>query len=69
MSITVCRHPKLRTRLRLRLSTTRLKLDPKARAGLFSGYEGLSKAYRVYDIEAEQVVISRDVNFDEYSHR
>ena len=43
----------------------RLKLDSKARAGLFSGYEELSKAYRVYDIEAGQVVISRDVNFDE----
>ena len=25
----------------------------------------MSKAYRVYDIEAGQVVISRDVNFDE----
>uniref|UniRef100_A0AAV1TXN3 Reverse transcriptase Ty1/copia-type domain-containing protein n=1 Tax=Peronospora matthiolae TaxID=2874970 RepID=A0AAV1TXN3_9STRA len=29
------------------------------------GYEEVSKAYRVYDIEAEQVVISRDVTFDE----
>uniref|UniRef100_A0AAV1TI94 Reverse transcriptase Ty1/copia-type domain-containing protein n=1 Tax=Peronospora matthiolae TaxID=2874970 RepID=A0AAV1TI94_9STRA len=28
-------------------------------------YEEASKAYRVYDIEAGQVVISRDVNFDE----
>ncbi|GMF34083.1 unnamed protein product [Phytophthora lilii] len=43
----------------------RLKWDPKARAGLFLGYEEASKAYRVYDIEAGQVVISRDVNFDE----
>ena len=25
----------------------------------------MSKAYRVYDIEAGQVVVSRDVNFDE----
>ncbi|KAG3015858.1 hypothetical protein PC121_g25102 [Phytophthora cactorum] len=39
--------------------------DPKARAGLFLGYEEVSKAYRLYDIEAGQVVISRDVNFDE----
>ena len=43
----------------------RLKWDPKARAGLFLGYEEGSKAYRLYDIEAGQVVISRDVNFDE----
>ena len=31
----------------------------------FLGYEEVSKAYRAYDIEAGQVVISRDVNFDE----
>ncbi|KAG2922339.1 hypothetical protein PC117_g16009 [Phytophthora cactorum] len=43
----------------------RLKWDPKARAGLFLGYEEVSKAYRLYDIEAGQVVISHDVNFDE----
>ena len=43
----------------------RLKWDPKARAGVFLGYEEVFKAYRVYDIEAKQVVISRDVNFDE----
>ncbi|KAG2964949.1 hypothetical protein PC120_g27310 [Phytophthora cactorum] len=42
----------------------RLKWDPKARAGIFLGYEEVSKAYRLYDIEAGQVVISRDVNFD-----
>uniref|UniRef100_A0AAV1TK40 Retroviral polymerase SH3-like domain-containing protein n=1 Tax=Peronospora matthiolae TaxID=2874970 RepID=A0AAV1TK40_9STRA len=29
------------------------------------GYEEVSKAYRVYDIGADQVVISRDVTFDE----
>ena len=29
------------------------------------GYEEVSKAYRVYDIEVDQVVISRDVTFDE----
>uniref|UniRef100_A0AAV1U7Z5 Integrase catalytic domain-containing protein n=1 Tax=Peronospora matthiolae TaxID=2874970 RepID=A0AAV1U7Z5_9STRA len=43
----------------------RLKWEPKARTGTFLGYEEASKAYRVYDIEAGQVVISRDVNFDE----
>uniref|UniRef100_H3H730 Integrase catalytic domain-containing protein n=1 Tax=Phytophthora ramorum TaxID=164328 RepID=H3H730_PHYRM len=34
----------------------RRKWDPKARAGLFLGYEQVSKAYRLYDIEAGQVV-------------
>ena len=43
----------------------RLKWDPKARAGIFLGYEEVSKAYRVYDIEAGQVIVSRDVNFNE----
>uniref|UniRef100_A0AAV1T6J6 Reverse transcriptase Ty1/copia-type domain-containing protein n=1 Tax=Peronospora matthiolae TaxID=2874970 RepID=A0AAV1T6J6_9STRA len=43
----------------------RPKWDPKARTGIFLGYEEASKAYRVYDIEAGQVFISRDVNFDE----
>ena len=43
----------------------RLKRDPKARPGLFMGYEESSKAYRVYNIEGDKVVISRDVNFDE----
>uniref|UniRef100_A0AAV1U6K5 Integrase catalytic domain-containing protein n=1 Tax=Peronospora matthiolae TaxID=2874970 RepID=A0AAV1U6K5_9STRA len=33
----------------------RLKWDPKARAGIFVGYEEVSKAYRVYDIEAGQL--------------
>ena len=40
----------------------RLKWDPKEHNGLFSGYKKVSKAYRVYDFEAEQVKISRDVN-------
>ena len=42
-----------------------LKWDPKAREGMFMGYEEASKAYRVYDIEAGQVVISRDITFNE----
>ena len=33
--------------------------------GVFAGYEEVSKAYRVYDIDAQRVVISRDVTFDE----
>uniref|UniRef100_A0AAV1UKJ8 Integrase catalytic domain-containing protein n=1 Tax=Peronospora matthiolae TaxID=2874970 RepID=A0AAV1UKJ8_9STRA len=43
----------------------RLKWDLKARAGIFVGYEEVSKAYRVFDIEEGRVVVSRDVNFDE----
>ncbi|KAG2957085.1 hypothetical protein PC118_g24186 [Phytophthora cactorum] len=38
----------------------RLKWDPKARAGIFLGYEEVSKAYRLYDIKAGQVVINVD---------
>ena len=45
----------------------RLKSDPKSRVGVFVGYEEVSKAYRVYDIDAQRVVISRDVTFDESS--
>ena len=33
-------------------SEKRLKWDPKARMGIFVGYEEVSKAYRVFDIEA-----------------
>ena len=32
---------------------------------MFLGYEEASKVYRIYDIEADQAVISRDVTFDE----
>lgn len=46
-------------------SEKRLKWDPKARVGIFMGYEEVSKAYRVFDIEAGQVMIIRDVTFDE----
>ena len=46
-------------------SEKRLKWDPKARVGIFVGYEEVSKAYRVFDIEAGQVIITRDVAFDE----
>ena len=50
----------------------RSKWDPKSREGLFMGYEEASKVYRIYDIEADQAVISRDATFDEStlgSHR
>ena len=48
----------------LTLKEKRSKWDPKAREGLFMGYEEVSKAYLTYDIEADQVLISRDVTFD-----
>ena len=44
-------------------------MEPKARTGIFLGYAQTSKAYRVYGIEAGQVVISRDVNLNEGSFR
>ncbi|ETI36516.1 hypothetical protein F443_17383, partial [Phytophthora nicotianae P1569] len=51
-------YPYVRTALESEVVTTvnekRLKWDPKARAGVFMGYEEVSKAYRVYDIEAGQ---------------
>ncbi|KAG3176917.1 hypothetical protein PC128_g17075 [Phytophthora cactorum] len=40
----------------------RLKWDPKARAGLFLGYEEVSKAYRLYDIEAGQDFASLEIS-------
>uniref|UniRef100_K3WYJ4 Integrase catalytic domain-containing protein n=1 Tax=Globisporangium ultimum (strain ATCC 200006 / CBS 805.95 / DAOM BR144) TaxID=431595 RepID=K3WYJ4_GLOUD len=43
----------------------RLKWDAKSRRCLFMGYEESSKAYRVYDIEGGNVVLTRDVNCDE----
>ena len=41
-----------------------LKWDPKPREGLFMEYEEISKANRVYNIEADEVVIYRDLTFD-----
>ena len=43
----------------------RLKWDLKAREGLFMGYEEVSEAYGIDDIEADRVIVSRDVTFDE----
>ena len=34
---------------------------------MFVSYEEVSKSYRVYDIDAQQVVICRDATFDESS--
>ena len=43
----------------------RLKWDPEAQVGIFIGYEEATKAYRVFDVESGQIMISRDVTFDE----
>ena len=43
----------------------RSKWDPKAREAPCVGYEEVSKAYQIYDIEVDRVMISRDVTFNE----
>uniref|UniRef100_A0AAV1VB90 Integrase catalytic domain-containing protein n=1 Tax=Peronospora matthiolae TaxID=2874970 RepID=A0AAV1VB90_9STRA len=48
----------------LTLKVKRMKCDSKARVRMFMGYEEASKAYRVYDIEVGQAVISRDFTSD-----
>lgn len=41
------------------------KRDAKSRVGVFMGYEKMSKAYCVHDMKPRQVVVTRDVNFNE----
>jgi hypothetical protein len=41
------------------------KLDEKAEKGIFLGYSTQSKGYRVYSLETNKLIISRDVKFDE----
>jgi len=43
----------------------RAKLDNKSRKSLFLGYSDDVKGYKLYDIAAQKVFISRDVVFDE----
>jgi len=43
----------------------RSKLEPKAIACTFVGYDGNSKAYRLYDPVKRKIIKSRDVTFDE----
>ena len=43
------------------LSDERQKLDAKARKCLMLGYGTETKAYRLYDIEREKIIFSRDV--------
>jgi muramidase (phage lysozyme) len=42
---------------------TRTKLDPKSQPGLFMGYSDTSKAYRIWDLTKEKIVVTRDVIF------
>lgn len=46
---------------------TRTKLDPRSRKCIFVGYSEESKAYKVYDPSRKQVIISKDVVFEETS--
>ncbi|KAK3726798.1 hypothetical protein QZH41_007205 [Actinostola sp. cb2023] len=43
----------------------RKKLDPKARKCVFLVYGTDTKAYRLFDVERQRVIYSRDVKFDE----
>jgi hypothetical protein len=43
----------------------RTKLDYKATKGVFMGYDKSRKAYRIYDPDTKDMIISRDVVFDE----
>ena len=36
------------------------KLDKKAEVGIFIGYSSISKAYRIYLLENNKVIVSRD---------
>ena len=43
----------------------RHKLEDKAERGIFIGYSSQSKGFKVYNIETEKVIISRDIKVDE----
>ena len=43
------------------------KLDKRSNIGIFVGYSVRSKAYKIIDAESGNVIISRDVIFDENS--
>ncbi|MCF8701902.1 DDE-type integrase/transposase/recombinase, partial [Corynebacterium sp. MC-10] len=44
---------------------TRSKLDDKSKAFIFIGYDSNSKGYKLYNPDTNNLVISRDVEFDE----
>ncbi len=41
------------------------KMEPRPTKSLFVGYDNMSKAYRVYNPHTCQIVISKDVVFNE----
>jgi hypothetical protein len=47
------------------LKKERSKLDPKSKKGIFVGYDESKQGYRVFDIELQKVIVSRDIIFNE----
>src|SRR6185436_3294914 len=46
----------------------RKKMDPKSVPGIFIGYDLIKEnGYRVYDVENNKIIVSRDVSFNESS--
>ncbi|GAU33542.1 hypothetical protein TSUD_143350 [Trifolium subterraneum] len=43
------------------------KLETKSVVGIFLGYSSNSKGYRIYNLETKKILVSRDVQFDEFS--
>jgi hypothetical protein len=43
----------------------RTKLDDKRKGIIFVGYDQKSKKYKLYNLNEEKIVITRDVEFDE----
>ncbi|TXG57778.1 hypothetical protein EZV62_015607 [Acer yangbiense] len=46
----------------------RSKLDDKAEMGIFLGYVANSKCYRVFNLQAKKLIISRDIQVDENAY-
>jgi hypothetical protein len=42
------------------------KLDRKAEADIFVGYNNVTKGYRVFQLQTEKVIVSRDIKFIEF---
>ena len=40
-------------------------MEPTADKGIFVGYDGISKSYRIYIPARKQAVVRRDVKFEE----
>ena len=47
------------------LKEKRTKMNPSGKKGMFVGYRGVSKAFRIYISGYHHIEISRDVTFDE----